>query len=37
LRRPDHYRAVVEDVRRHLITHYSYDRRVEELVAAIQN
>jgi hypothetical protein len=37
LRRPDHYRGVVEDVRRHLIAHYSYDRRVEELVAAIRN
>jgi hypothetical protein len=37
LRRPDHYRGVVEDVRRHLIAHYSYDRQVEELVAAIRN
>ena len=36
LQRPDHYRDVVEDVRRHLIAHYSYDRRVEELVAALQ-
>jgi hypothetical protein len=35
LRRPDHYRGVVEDVRRHLAHHYSYDRRVEELVAAL--
>ena len=37
LRRPDHYRGVVEDVRRHLIAHYSYDQRVEELVAAMRN
>jgi hypothetical protein len=37
LHRPDHYRAVVEDVRRHLAAHYSYDRRVEELVAAMQS
>ena len=37
LRRPQHYRGVVEDVRRHLIAHYSYDQRVEELVAAVGN
>lgn len=37
LRRPDYYRGVVEDVRRHLIAHYSYDQRVEELVAAVAN
>jgi hypothetical protein len=37
LRRPDHYRAIVEDVRRYLTTHYSYDRRVEELVAALRS
>ena len=37
LRRPDHYRGVVEDVRRHLITHYSYDRQVEELFAALRS
>ena len=37
LQRPDHYRGVVEDVRRHLIAHYSYDQRVEELVAAVRN
>jgi hypothetical protein len=35
LRRPDHYRGVVEDVRRHLVTHYSYDRQVEELFAVL--
>lgn len=37
LRRPDHYRGVVEDVRRHLVAHYSYDQRVEELVTAMQD
>ena len=37
LRRPQYYRGIVEDVRRHLITHYSYDQRVEELVAALPN
>ena len=36
LHRPDHYRGIVEDVRRHLIAHYSYDQRVEELVAAVR-
>jgi hypothetical protein len=35
LQRPDHYRGVVEDVRRHLLVHHSYRRRVEELVAAL--
>jgi hypothetical protein len=37
LQRPDHYRGIVQDVRRHLAAHYSYDRRVEELVAALRN
>jgi hypothetical protein len=37
LRRPDHYRGVVEGVRRHLAAHYSYDRRIEELVAALED
>jgi hypothetical protein len=37
LHRPDHYRGIVEDVRRHLIAHYSYDQRVEELIAAVRN
>jgi hypothetical protein len=37
LNRPDHYRGVVADVRRHLRTHYSYDRRIEELMSAIRN
>jgi hypothetical protein len=35
LRRPDHYRDVVQSVRRHLAKHFSYDRRIEELVAAM--
>jgi hypothetical protein len=37
LRRPEHYRAVVADVRRHLAAHHPYRRRVEELVAALGN
>jgi hypothetical protein len=37
LRRPQHYRGIVEDVRRHLIAHYSYDQRVEELFTAVRN
>jgi hypothetical protein len=37
LQRPDHYRGVVEDVRRHLAAHHSYDRRVDELIAAMRN
>ena len=37
LRRPDHYRDLVEEVRRHLAAHHSYDRRVEELVAAMRD
>ena len=37
LRRPDHYREVVAEVRRHLVSHYSYDRRVQELFAVLQN
>jgi len=36
LQRPDHYRGVVEDVRRHLLAHHPYSRRVEELVAALE-
>lgn len=36
LRRPDHYRGIVEDVRRHLMAHYSYDRRIEELFAVLR-
>lgn len=37
LRRPDRYKGVVEEVRRHLAAHYSYDRRVEELVVAMRD
>lgn len=37
LHRPDHYRGVVEEIRRHLIARYSYDQRVEELIAAVRN
>ena len=35
LARPDHYRGLVEEVRRHLSRHHSYGRRVEELFAAL--
>lgn len=35
LDRPDHYRGVVEDVRRHLRTHHAYERRLDELVSAL--
>ena len=37
LRRPDDYRAVVDEVRRHLIAHHAYDRLVEDLVAALRS
>jgi hypothetical protein len=37
LHRPGHYRDVVATVRRHLASHYSYDQRVEELIAAVGN
>ena len=37
LERPDHYRDVVAGVRRHLAAHFSYDRRVEELVGALRD
>lgn len=37
LHRPEHYREIVEDVRRYLCTHHRFSRRVEELVAALQN
>lgn len=35
LRRPDYYRQVIADVRRHLLIHHLYHRRVEELVAVM--
>lgn len=34
LARPEHYRGLVGEVRRHLAKHHSYDRRIEELTAA---
>lgn len=37
LRRPDHYRGVVQDVRKHLAAHYSYDRLMAELVDVTRN
>jgi len=37
LHRPGHYREVVEDVRHYLARHYSYDRRVEELISALRD
>lgn len=37
LDRPDHYRGVVADVRRHLRTHHGYERRLDELIAALDN
>jgi len=37
LERPDHYRGVVADVRRHLAIHHSYDRRVDELINAMRD
>jgi hypothetical protein len=37
LHRPDYYLEVVGTVRRHLASHYSYNRRVEELIAAVGN
>ena len=37
LERPDHYQEVVAGVRRHLAAHFSYDRRVGELVAALRD
>lgn len=35
LRRPSHYQAIVVEVRRHLLAHHPYHRRVEEFVAAL--
>lgn len=37
LARPEHYREVVQDVRRHLAVHHSYERRMQELAAALQS
>lgn len=35
LTHPRRYREIVHEVRRHLIAHHSYDKRVHELVAAL--
>ena len=35
LRRPDYYAEIVEDVRRHLLAHHPYEKRVKELVSAL--
>jgi hypothetical protein len=37
LQRPHHYRGIVEDVRKHLRTHFSYEQKVEELIDAIRH
>ena len=37
LQRPHHYRDIVEQVRRHLVAHHSYGRRVQELIAALDD
>lgn len=36
LSRPQKYRKIVEEVRRHLVEHHSYQSRVRELVAALE-
>lgn len=35
LARPEHYRGLVADVRRHMAVYHSYERRIDELIAAI--
>src|SRR5207249_4675465 len=35
LNRPQPYREIVEEVRRHLATHHSYRHRLQELMAAL--
>jgi hypothetical protein len=35
LRRPAHYRGLVEEVRRHLAVHHPYERRLAELVGVL--
>jgi hypothetical protein len=37
LARPQYYRAMVEEVRRHLAEHHSYRRRLEELTALLSS
>ena len=36
LQRPARYREIVQEVRRHLAVHHSYERRMQELAAALQ-
>ncbi|TAJ77407.1 glycosyltransferase family 1 protein [bacterium] len=36
LNQPDKYGEIVQEVRRHLVTHHSYQNRMEELVAALE-
>ena len=36
LNRPDRYRELVHEVRAHLATHHCYEKRVQELVAALE-
>jgi len=35
LHRPKRYRDLVEEVRKHLLAHYAYQNRVQELTAAL--
>jgi hypothetical protein len=35
LQRPVYYRGIVEEIRRHLVAHHSYSRRLAELIAAL--
>lgn len=37
LRRPERYRGIVQDVRRHLAAHHSWGRRLDELVTAMRD
>ena len=37
LQRPDHYRGLVAEVRRFMLAHHPYSRRVEELVSALSD
>jgi len=36
LTRPEKYRKIVQEVRRHLVEHHSYYKRVQQLVAALE-
>jgi hypothetical protein len=36
LSRPKKYRELVEEVRKHLLAHHTYQSRVQELVAALR-